>query len=212
MSARRTLLDAVSIRDRLAGTEMPADPLAVDLSRTGGRLPMRLAGLRLDELRPAGVLIPIIERREALTVLLTERSADLKQHAGQVSFPGGGMEPHDEHILATALRETHEEVGIEPALVNVAGYLKPMPTITGYAVTPVVGLVSERFELSIDPVEVETAFEVPLEFLMDAGNEEHSEREIDGVVYPIITFHFEDHRIWGATAGIIAMLRELLIV
>lgn len=210
MSVRRTVLDAVSIRERLAGTAMPADPLAVDLSRSGGRLPSRLSGLKLDELRPAGVLIPIIERREQLTVLLTERSADLKQHAGQVSFPGGGMEPHDEHIAATALRETHEEVGIEPALVNIAGYLRPTPTITGYAVTPVVGLVRETFELRLDPVEVDTVFEVPLEYLMDSGNEEHSEREIDGVVYSIITIHYEGHRIWGATAGIISTLREYL--
>lgn len=210
MPSRRLVLDAASIRTRLAGTRLPDNLRDVDLSRTGGRLPVRGSDLGLDDLRPAGVLIPIIERREALTVLLTQRAPDLKQHPGQVSFPGGGMEPQDPDIVATALRETHEEVGIEPALVDVAGCLRPMPTITGYAVTPVVGLVDAGFRLQIDPVEVDTVFEVPLEFLMDPVNEEHSEREIGGVVYPIITIHFDGHRIWGATATIISVLREFL--
>ena len=129
----RLSIDA--IRSSLAATELPGDPVDVDLSDLGRRLPADYADRIAAGLRPAGVLVPIVERRAGLTVLLTERSTDLKQHAGQVSFPGGGMEPHDTDIVATALRETHEEVGIEPDLVDIAGFLRPRPTVTGYAVT-----------------------------------------------------------------------------
>lgn len=204
-------LSAGKIRERLSGTSMPVDPLAVDMSHLGRRFPDSLARSLAGNLRPAGILIPLIERHDALSVLLTERSADLKHHAGQVSFPGGGMEDHDSDITATALRETHEEVGIEPHQVDVAGYLEPTPTVTGFAVTPVIGFVSQAIELRVDPVEVEKVFEVPLEFLMDHRNEEYSEREYGGTTFSVVTFHFEGHRIWGATAGIIVTLRQRLI-
>jgi 8-oxo-dGTP pyrophosphatase MutT (NUDIX family) len=208
MSAR---ISADDIRRRLAGTRMPANPLDVDVSDLSHRMPATLIEQLLPGLRPAGVLIPLVERRGALSVLLTERSAELRHHAGQVSFPGGGMETGDADIAATALRETREEVGIHPDEVDVAGYLKPTPTVTGYAVTPVVGLISAGFTLAIDPVEVESAFEVPLDFLMDAGNEEHTEREFAGVTVPVVTFHYEGHRIWGATAGMLLTLRSIII-
>lgn len=189
---------------------MPEDPLAVDLTDISSRMPSALIETLLPALRPAAVLVPLIERPEHLSVLLTLRSAGLRHHAGQVSFPGGGMESRDIDITATALREAHEEVGICPEEVDVAGYLSPTPTVTGFAVTPVVGFVEPSFVLRIDPEEVESTFEVPLAFLMDRGNEEHSERHFEGMTVPVVTFRFGGHTIWGATAGILVRLREIL--
>jgi 8-oxo-dGTP pyrophosphatase MutT (NUDIX family) len=162
-------------------------------------------------LKPAGVLIPIIEHREDLSVLLTQRSAELKHHAGQVSFPGGRMEEHDASVAAAALRETEEEVGIAAEHVSIAGYLQPMPTITGYAVTPVVGLVSPAAELVIDRTEVDYAFEVPLAFLLDANNDILNEWHTHDRRVPMVEFHWENERIWGATAFMILLLRKVLI-
>ena len=204
-------ISAAEIRRRLAGTRMPADPLAVDMADISNRMPDSVVSKLATDLRPAGVLIPIVERRQSLSVLLTERSSSLRHHAGQVSFPGGGMEAHDADITATALREAQEEVGIEPHEVDIAGFLNPTPTVTGFAVTPVIGFVRESFCLNIDPVEVESAFEVPLDFLMDPRNEEHSEREFEGITIPVVTFHYDGQRIWGATAAMLLTLRQLLV-
>lgn len=162
-------------------------------------------------LKPAGVLIPVIETSEELSVLLTQRAADLKHHPGQVSFPGGRMEEHDADVRVTALRETHEEVGIEPQAVSVIGYLESMPTITGYAVTPVIGLVEGPPQLSIDTTEVEYAFEVPLEFLLDARNERPVERELEGRTVTMMELHYEGQRIWGATAMMLQAFRKILL-
>ncbi len=159
----------------------------------------------------AGVLIPVIERVAGLSVLLTQRSADLKHHAGQVSFPGGRMEEHDADVVQTALRETHEEVGIPPQAIDVVGYLPPMPTVTGYAVTPVVGLISADVPLRIDRTEVEYAFEVPLAFLLDPRNERALERVYEGRRIPTVEFHYAGERIWGATAHILVELRRILL-
>lgn len=204
-------LDADRVRRKLAGTRMPRDPLDVDFTHIGTRMPEAvIEGLR-PKLRPAGVLVPIIEREQTLSILLTERSADLKHHAGQVSFPGGGMEAHDSDIAATALRETHEEVGIHPSEVDIAGFLEPTATITGFAVTTVVGFVQPTFELNPDPVEVRRVFEVPLTFLMDDRNARYSEREFGGSMVPVVSFEYGEHTIWGATAGIIIALSNILI-
>ena len=157
------------------------------------------------------MLVPIIERANSLSVLLTQRSAALRLHAGQVSFPGGRMEDADQDIMATALRETHEEVGIAPEWVEIVGYLPPSPTVTGYSVTPVIGLLAGDVEITIDPGEVEAAFEVPLEFLMDSTNEQHSMRTYEGVEMPIVEFHHSGRRVWGATAMMLIQLRKILI-
>jgi 8-oxo-dGTP pyrophosphatase MutT (NUDIX family) len=161
-------------------------------------------------LRPAGVLIPVIERDAGLVVLLTQRSAAMRLHASQVAFPGGGMETGDRSILDTALRETYEEVGIAPEQISVLGFLDAMPTVTGYAVTPVVGSVSSSAAIVVDPTEVEFAFEVPLDFLLDEANVFASEREVQGRKLPIIEYRYREHRIWGATANILMKLREIL--
>lgn len=163
------------------------------------------------EFKAAGVLIPIIEREDALFVLLTRRAVHLKYHAGQVCFPGGRMEEEDADIEATALRETFEEVGIRPDDVEIAGYLEPVLTITGYAVTPVVGLVKATVELQVDPTEVQHAFEVPLNFLLDEKNAHESEREVNGVRVPVVEYTFGDERIWGATANVVMILRGKLL-
>jgi 8-oxo-dGTP pyrophosphatase MutT (NUDIX family) len=204
-------LDADRIRRVLSATKMPADPLNVDFTHLGERMPEHLVTRLRPRLRPAGVLIPIIERGSDLSVLLTERSADLTHHAGQVSFPGGGMEAHDTHIMATALRETHEEVGIRPSQVDVAGYLEPTATITGFAVTSVIGFVDPAFVLEPDPKEVEKVFEVPFEFLMEETNASYSQRPFEGANIRVVSFDYQGHRIWGATAGIILTLKRTLL-
>ena len=145
-----------------------------------------------------------------MSLLLTQRSAELKHHAGQIAFPGGRMEPDDADIRVTALRETHEEVGIAPEQVSVIGYLEPMPTVTGYAITPVIGLVDAATKPEIDRTEVEFVFEVPLSFLLQSGNRRLVERDIHGMKVPMVEFHYDGHRIWGATAFIILQLVKIL--
>jgi len=207
----RYRLSAEDIRRRLRATRPGPDPAGVDPEHSARRWPAPLRERLPARLTPAGVLIPIVEYPGELAVLLTRRSAGLPQHAGQVSFPGGRMEQCDLDIRATALRETHEEIGLEPCHVEVAGYLGAQPTITGYAVTPVVGLVRAGLPLVPDPVEVETVFEVPLAFLLDPANQEVGQRELHGVFVPIVEFRYGGERIWGATASIVVALRKRLL-
>lgn len=205
------IITAAALRDRLAGTQLPADPTDVVLPPGSERWPPRMREQLTTDLKPAGVLVPLIERgTETLSVLLTRRAEDLKHHAGQVSFPGGRMESGDVDIAATALRETQEEVGIASDSVSIIGYLEPMPTITGYAVTPVVGLVDASIEIVLDTTEVECAFEVPLAFLLDRDNQRLVEREVHGTKAAMVEFHFEGHRIWGATAFIILQFMKII--
>jgi 8-oxo-dGTP pyrophosphatase MutT (NUDIX family) len=211
VTAANEQLSARDIRERLAGTTLPQDPMRIVMPAELQKWPPDLRARLISDLKPAGVLIPLIEHEDGLSVLLTRRSAALRYHASQVSFPGGRMEPGDADIRATALRETREEIGIAPSDVDVAGYLEPTPTITGYAVTAVVGIVRPGIELCIDPAEVERAFEVPLHYLLDVANQRASEREWNGLRLPIVEFHFAQERIWGATANILLTLRQRLI-
>jgi len=200
------------LRQCLNQTRRPVDPTDVVMPVGSDDWPYRLKHKLSGTLKPAGVLIPVIERDTTnLSLLLTQRSAELKHHAGQVSFPGGGWEPDDTDIVATALRETHEEVGISQDDVTVIGYLSPMPTITGYAVTPIVGVVSGDIELRLDRTEVEYSFEVPLRFLMDVGNQKMVNFDLDGRATTMAEYHYDGQRIWGATAFIIQELIKLLI-
>jgi 8-oxo-dGTP pyrophosphatase MutT (NUDIX family) len=208
--SRKNSVSVAHIRQRLAGTRLPADPLYFDLQLALQRWPQALLQKYASKLLPAGVLVPIIVRDDAMSVLLTQRAAGLSRHAGQVSFPGGRMEAGDADVLATALRETYEEIGIAPQLVDVAGYLETSPTVSGYAVTPVIGFVAEGFSLKIDTAEVEQVFEVPLNFLLQAGNMQMAERELDGYRMPVAEFHYGERRVWGATANILVMLRDML--
>lgn len=206
-------ITAAKLRERLRTTRLPSDPTDVIMPPGSRNWPDGARERLLETLTPAGVLIPVIEREESgLQLLLTERSAELKQHAGQVSFPGGRMEPGDADVAATALRETYEEVGISREAVSVVGYLEPMPTVTGYAVTPVVGLIEASVELQLDRNEVAGAFEVPLTFFLDPGNRRYGRREVHGQHVRLIEFHYGGQRIWGATAFIILQLIKKLII
>ncbi len=203
-------ISATLLRESFAHTQMPLDPTDVVMPPGSERWPSGMREKLAQTLTPAAVLIPVIERADSLSILLTQRSAELKHHASQVSFPGGRMEESDDDILATALRETHEEVGIAPDEVSVIGYLDPMPTVTGYAVTPVVGLLAEPDGIVVDKSEVEYTFEVPLQFLLDPRNELAAEREFYGQKMPIVEFVYDDQRIWGATAFMLVMMRKIL--
>ena len=199
------------LRERLAGTRLPSDPTDVTMPPGSEQWPADMRKALTESLQPAGVLIPVIEREPGLSVLLTQRAAELKHHAGQISFPGGRMEAHDSDIQATALRETYEEVGIPPDKVSVIGYLEPMPTVTGYAVTPIIGVIESPDTLNIDHNEVELVFEVPLAFLLDRRNARAGEREFRGRKVAIVEFLYEQHRIWGATAYMLIELREKVL-
>jgi 8-oxo-dGTP pyrophosphatase MutT (NUDIX family) len=199
------------LEQRLAGSTVPDDPTRVELPLDLARWPAEWREAMPDSLRPAAVLIPVIERGDELTLLLTLRSHELKHHAGQIAFPGGGLEEADDDVVAAALRETHEEIGIAPEHVNVLGCLGVMATVTGYAVTPIVGSIPADAQLSLDPVEVQEAFEVPLSFLLDERNVWRGEREFLGHRFPGVEYHFEDYRIWGATAHMITELRKLFL-
>ena len=211
MTVIKTQIGIEEIRRSLSGSRAPRDPTQAVMPHESEKWPAKFLEMASGNLKAAGVLIPIIDRPGGLTVLLTQRSTELRLHAGQVSFPGGRMESTDKDIVATALRETHEEVGIDPEIVEVAGYLDPAPTVTGYAVTPVIGLVSPSVSIVIDPGEVEAAFEVPLEFLLDKGNQQDSVRVYEGIELKIVEFNYADRRIWGATASMLIQLRKRLL-
>jgi len=204
-------LTADELRTRFAGTGLPDDPLDVVMPPDFKRWPHAMRERLTGTLTPAGVLVPVMQRPDGLSVLLTQRAAHLKHHAGQVSFPGGRMEARDVDVRAAALRETQEEVGIEPQLVDVIGYLRSMPTITGFAVTPVVGLIRDEVDLIVDRTEVDYAFEVPLEFLLDEGNDRLCEREYEGRQFRLVEFHYGGERIWGATAYMLLAFRKFLL-
>lgn len=161
-------------------------------------------------LRPAAVLIPVIERDPGLTVLFTRRTEHLQAHAGQISFPGGGVEAMDQSPVATALRETEEEIGLHPRHVEVLGRLAVHPTVTGYRVTPVVGLVRPPFELRLDEFEVAEIFEVPLAFLLDPANHRRDSMVRDGRVREFDAVPYGPHYIWGATAAMLLQFRRFL--
>ena len=198
------------VTTRLARTRPPGDPSVVPAGAADAH-PMRRLFVPPDgQLIPAGVLVPLFDRAAELTVLLTERSSALKHHAGQIAFPGGRMEDADATIADTALREAYEEVGIAPSRVRLAGYLEPLPTVSGYAVTAVVGFVDEAVELVLDPSEVSAAFEVPLDFVMDERNQRTGVRRYRDTDIPVVEFNYESHRIWGATAHMLVELKNIL--
>jgi 8-oxo-dGTP pyrophosphatase MutT (NUDIX family) len=159
---------------------------------------------------PAAVLVPLVERDRGMTVLLTQRAATLKDHAGQISFPGGRIEPEDADAWRAALREAHEEIGLQENFVEFAGYLPDHWVGTGFRVTPVVGFVNPGYELRIATAEVHDVFEVPLDFILDAANHISRTRELGGVKLEVYDIPYGDRNIWGATAGMLLTLRRLL--
>ena len=159
---------------------------------------------------PAAVLVPLVARTTGLTVLLTQRAATLKDHAGQISFPGGRIEPEDEDAWHAALRETQEEIGLRSEFVEFAGYLPDHLVVTGFRVTPVVGFVDPAYQLRIAKAEVHDAFEVPLDFILDAANHKPRRRSVGGLTIEVHDIPYGDRNIWGATAGMLMTLRRKL--
>lgn len=159
---------------------------------------------------PAAVLIALIERAHGHHVLFTRRTHTLRRHAGEVSFPGGRVDPGDRCDVSAALREAEEEVGLPGSAVQPLGFLDPYDTISAFRILPVVARVDAEAVLRPQPAEVSEAFEVPLAFLLDPGNCERVEGEFRGRVRHWFQFRHGGHRIWGATAAILVNLRMRL--
>lgn len=188
------------ILSQLAGTRPPQDPALAALAALAPDVAGAFASLRL---MPAAVLVPVVDRSPELSLLLTRRTEHLRDHAGQVSFPGGRVEPVDAGPLHTALRESEEEVGVPGERVDVAGYLPARAVVTGFAVTPVVGFIEPGLAGIADPREVAEVFEVPLNWLLDPSNRIPATRAWGGIEISVCEYHYGAHRIWGATAQII---------
>ena len=165
--------------------------------------PLRKAG------KKAAVLFPVVCRDE-LTVLFTQRSSHLKNHAGQICFPGGRYEQSDISLKDTALRETEEEIGLSREHTRVVGNLQPFRTISGYEVTPYIGLVEPEFDLEVDANEVADVFEVPLSYLVDKNNHISEQVRRNGIDYSLYFIPWEDTYIWGATAAFVRILANHL--
>ena len=160
---------------------------------------------------PAAVLVPLVEHDDGLTVLLTQRTPHLLHHPGQISFPGGRLEPEDGgDATVCALRETEEEVGLAAGRVTILGRIDDYLTATGFLVTPVVGITRPPLDLTLDSFEVAEVFEVPLAFLIDTANHQLHRREVGGVVRPYWAIVWGERVIWGATAGMLVNLAEVM--
>ena len=157
--------------------------------------------------KPAAVLIPVVERPEP-GVLLTQRTAALASHSGQIAFPGGKIDPTDASPLAAALREANEEIGLEERFIDPIGYLDLYLTFSGFRILPLLARVDPNYRLTINPDEVAEAFEVPLAFLMHPGNHQRLKRDWKGIERQYYAMPFEQRYIWGVTAGILRNLYE----
>jgi 8-oxo-dGTP pyrophosphatase MutT (NUDIX family) len=158
--------------------------------------------------KPAAVLIPLVSRNEEACILLTRRSSALRNHSGQIAFPGGRIDPEDDGPFAAALREAEEEIGLPPARVGLVGYGDLYLTTSGYRIVPVVGLLAGDFTPSPNPTEVDGTFEVPLAFLMDPANHRRETRDWRGAQRSYYAMPYGEHYIWGVTAGILRNLYE----
>ena len=165
----------------------------------------RIAGVQAT--RPAAVLVPVIDRPEPM-VLLTLRTSDLPSHPGQIAFPGGKIDPHDETPLAAALREGEEEIGLDRKLVDPIGYLDLYLTFSGFRILPVLARVTPDYDLAVNPAEVVEAFEVPLAFLMEPSNHARKTRAWRGIDRAYLEMPYGERYIWGVTAGILHNLYQ----
>jgi len=202
---------------RLAGTLARIDT-PVDIQAAIERKTERVRGdfqtdpslpVRAD-VRPAAVLVPLVDHADGLSVLLTLRNAALQRHAGQVAFPGGRLDAGDATVTAAALRETEEEVGLPRSAIEIVGRLDDYITGTGFIVAPIVGLVRPPFVAKPDPREVEAVFEVPLAFFLDPANHRRESRLFNGVERRFYAMPYGDKYIWGATAAMLINLYDML--
>lgn len=185
------------------------DASIIPVTGDGGTDQMLLIVAQERPIRPAAVLIAVVEHDEP-TVLLTQRAAHLNDHAGQIAFPGGKIDRDDASPRDAALREAEEEVGLDRSLVEPIGYLPVYGTAFGYRILPTLARVKPGFALTINASEVENAFEVPLSFLMNPGNHQIHSRDFRGLARSYYAMPFEQHYIWGATAGILRVLYETI--
>jgi 8-oxo-dGTP pyrophosphatase MutT (NUDIX family) len=185
-------------------------PVATPPDGPGWNLPELADLLPAEPLRPAAVLVGLIDRPEGPSVLLTRRHEQLRHHAGQIAFPGGRIEAQDRGPVDAALREAAEEVGLSAAHVETIGFLDPFVTITGFHVIPVVARVATAFAAVPDPHEVDEVFEAPLAFLLDPANEHTFSVQANGRERRVIEMQFGTYRIWGATAAMLVNFRRRL--
>ena len=202
--------DAVRIRDHIVGAfHGPGiDPPSLNDGEYGWIA--QDDDVKPGRVRSAAVLVPLVERPEGITVLLTQRTAHLKSHAGQVSFPGGKVEPYDDSAEETALRETEEEIGLPREHVEIIGRLGTRTTGSGFHVTPVVGLIRQPVEFDPDPGEVESIFEVPLPFVLNPINHKFETRLIKGLERQFYVMPYDNFYIWGLTARLLVALKNTL--
>ncbi|WP_281561260.1 CoA pyrophosphatase [Thalassomonas sp. RHCl1] len=163
------------------------------------------------KLKAAAVLVPLVEKRNALDVLLTKRASHLKHHGGQISFPGGKAEPEDESLIATAVREAEEEIGLSPDNVEIIGQLNPYRTISGYIVTPVIGFVPANLNYQADDNEVAEIFQVPLQHFLNSHNHQTLQAMLHGQQHQVHFMPYQHYNIWGATAAMLKDLAEHLV-
>ena len=209
MTLDARIAEEIETRDAIRRSVIAASGGGPVASRGDNDLNPGMKPLR-DTLTPAAVLVALVDRPDGFTVMLTQRTDHLRDHAGQISFPGGKIEEHDEDHVATALREAEEEVGLAPQAVEVVGALDRYVTRTGFAVTPVVGFVDPPFKVAPDPFEVAEVFEVPLRHFLTPGNRQRHSYEIDGVTRQYYAMPYGDYYIWGATAGMLVNLVDVL--
>jgi len=202
-----------AIRRLVAAARPAVDPRERILANVqSGALSPALRAALDQPTRAASVLLTLLERPGGLTVLFTERAAHLKDHAGQISFPGGRIDERETAVDA-ALREAHEEIGLDPAEVEVLGALDDLLTGTGFLITPVVGYVaSGEFVAAPDPTEVASVFEVPLDFICEPASIVETYRERLGTRFRTYELQHGGYRIWGATAAILVSFRDLISV
>jgi 8-oxo-dGTP pyrophosphatase MutT (NUDIX family) len=198
------------VEQRLRGTAPGGDPLDAWIA---GLTPEQTSALRQHlpaQFKRAAVMVPLVARPEGLSVLLTQRASHLKNHPGQISFPGGRMEPDDAGPWETAVRETREEIGLAPGFASLAGYLHDHVVLTGYLITPAVAIVRPGFTLQLDRTEVDDVFEVPLEFVLDPAHHVPRTRAFGGREFLTHDIPYGERHIWGATAGMLLSLCRLL--
>jgi 8-oxo-dGTP pyrophosphatase MutT (NUDIX family) len=199
-------------RERLS-LDLAADALDPSIAPKHGDHVLNQANMQAHSVatnaRLAAVLVPLVARESEATVLMTTRSSELRQHSGQIAFPGGKVDEGETPCQA-ALREAQEEIGLDPRHVEPIGYLDPYLTGTGFRILPVVALVTPLFELLVNAREVHDTFEVPLAFLMQPDNHQRHSREWRGTTRHFYAMPWNERYIWGATAGIVRSMYEKL--